>query len=141
MYYYGAIIGSHFANSPTLIFYRHLLSNLLLAVFPNRVGRVVLDGVDPWYHVNKPAHKVNTSVYASKSIPDQMWSIGAEPTDEAFTRFVSVCDAARHTGCAIATEGSTADSLCHWTCGLLDGCGSYAYSFLVSNVNLRLGCI
>ncbi|QRV92027.1 Abhydrolase domain-containing protein [Ceratobasidium sp. AG-Ba] len=78
---YGTIIGIYFVN-----------------MFPSRVGRVVLDGVvDPVYWANRPA--------------DDIWSINAESTDEALTGFVSACAAAGPTGCAIASEGSTADSL------------------------------
>ncbi|QRW06145.1 Abhydrolase domain-containing protein [Ceratobasidium sp. AG-Ba] len=40
-----------------------------------------------------------------------MWSINAESTDEALNGFVTACAAAGPTGCAIASEGSTPDSL------------------------------
>ncbi|QRV92028.1 Abhydrolase domain-containing protein [Ceratobasidium sp. AG-Ba] len=78
---YGTVIGIYFVN-----------------MFPNRVGRVVIDGVvDPVYWANLP--------------PYEMWSINAESTDEALTGFVTACAAAGPTGCAIASEGSTPDSL------------------------------
>ncbi|QRV77215.1 Abhydrolase domain-containing protein [Ceratobasidium sp. AG-Ba] len=78
---YGTIIGIYFVN-----------------MFPNRVGRVVIDGVvDPVYWANLP--------------PYEMWSINAESTDEALNGFVTACAAAGPTGCAIASEGSTPDSL------------------------------
>ncbi|KAG9092827.1 hypothetical protein FS749_015411 [Ceratobasidium sp. UAMH 11750] len=78
---YGTIIGIYFVN-----------------MFPNRVGRVVIDGVvDPTYWANRPAHEI--------------WSINAESTDEALTGFVQACAAAGPGNCAIASAGSTADSL------------------------------
>ncbi|QRV77190.1 alpha/beta hydrolase family protein [Ceratobasidium sp. AG-Ba] len=78
---YGTIIGIYFVN-----------------MFPNRVGRVVIDGVvDPVYWANLPLY--------------EMWSINAESTDEALNGFVTACAAAGPTGCAIASEGSTPDSL------------------------------
>ncbi|KAG9096104.1 hypothetical protein FRC06_009047, partial [Ceratobasidium sp. 370] len=55
----------------------------------------------------------------------QMWGIKPESTDEAFTGFVSGCAAAGPTGCAIATENSTADSLRQWTRDLLDAAYDY----------------
>ncbi|KAG9105175.1 hypothetical protein FRC07_009539 [Ceratobasidium sp. 392] len=92
---YGSVIGIYFVN-----------------MFPDRVGRVVLDGVvDPVYWANKPAH--------------EMWGIMPESTDEAFTGFVSACAAAGPTGCAIATENSTADSIRQWTRDLLDAAYDY----------------
>ncbi|KAG9120021.1 hypothetical protein FRC07_004657, partial [Ceratobasidium sp. 392] len=78
---YGTVIGIYLVN-----------------MFPNRVGQVVIDGmVDPTYWANRPAH--------------EMWSINAESTDEALTGFVQACAVAGPSGCAIATSGSTADSL------------------------------
>ncbi|KAG9119699.1 hypothetical protein FRC07_005140 [Ceratobasidium sp. 392] len=92
---YGTIIGVYFVN-----------------MFPDRVGRVVLDGVvDPVYWANKPAY--------------EMWSLKPESTDEAFTGFVSACAAAGPTGCAIAIENSTADSLRQWTRDLIDAAYDY----------------
>ncbi|KAG8717829.1 hypothetical protein FRC08_006558 [Ceratobasidium sp. 394] len=78
---YGTAIGIYFVN-----------------MFPNRVGRVVLDGVvDPIYWANRPAHEI--------------WSIDVESADEALTGFVSACAAAGPENCAIASKNSTADSL------------------------------
>jgi hypothetical protein len=51
-----------------------------------------------------------------------MWGIKPESTDEAFTGFAAACAAAGPTGCAIATAGSTADSIRQWTRDLLDVC-------------------
>ncbi|KAF8604272.1 alpha/beta-hydrolase [Ceratobasidium sp. AG-I] len=92
---YGTIIGIYFVN-----------------MFPDRVGRVVIDGVlDPYYYANRPAH--------------EMWGIKPESTDEAFTGFVTACAAAGPTGCAIATKDSTPDSLRQWTRDVLNAAYDY----------------
>ncbi|KAG8740786.1 hypothetical protein FRC10_003895 [Ceratobasidium sp. 414] len=112
---YGTIIGIYFVNSERHCMrsqYACLIEANLETVFPDRVGRVVLDGVvDPVYWANKPAY--------------EMWGIKPESTDEAFTGFVSGCAAAGPTGCAIATENSTADSLRQWARDLLDAAYDY----------------
>ncbi|CCO33747.1 Putative hydrolase Mb2247c OS=Mycobacterium bovis (strain ATCC BAA-935 / AF2122/97) GN=Mb2247c PE=3 SV=1 [Rhizoctonia solani AG-1 IB] len=78
---YGTVIGIYFVN-----------------MFPDRVGRVVLDGVvDPEYWANRPAH--------------ELWGITPESADEALTGFVTACVAAGPAGCDLATKGSTPDSL------------------------------
>ncbi|KAF8738369.1 MEROPS serine peptidase family S33, partial [Rhizoctonia solani] len=78
---YGTVVGIYFVN-----------------MFPDRVGRVVLDGVvDPEYWANRPAH--------------EMWRIKTESTDEALTGFLTACAAAGPSGCALATKNSTTDSL------------------------------
>ncbi|KAG9124179.1 hypothetical protein FRC07_012564 [Ceratobasidium sp. 392] len=87
---YGTVIGIYMVN-----------------MFPTRVGRVVLDGVvDPVYWANRPAHEI--------------WAINVESADEALTGFVQACAAAGPAGCAIAVDGSTADSLRIWIQQLLD---------------------
>lgn len=92
---YGTAIGSYFIN-----------------MFPDRVGRVVLDGVlDPVYYANRPAH--------------EMWRIKPESTDEAFTGFAMACAAAGPSGCAIAFENSTTESVLQWTRDLLDAAYDY----------------
>ncbi|KAG8717827.1 hypothetical protein FRC08_006556 [Ceratobasidium sp. 394] len=66
---YGTIIGIYFVN-----------------MLPDRVGRVVLDGVsDPLYWANKPPHE----------------AVNVESTDEALTGFVSACVAAGPGNCAL----------------------------------------
>ncbi|KAG9106063.1 hypothetical protein FRC07_008976 [Ceratobasidium sp. 392] len=70
----------------------------LVNMFPNRVGRVVIDGViDPVYWANLPAH--------------EFWAVSIESTDEALTGFVQACAAAGPGSCALATKNSTAESL------------------------------
>lgn len=92
---YGTIIGIYFAN-----------------MFPNRVGRVILDGVlDPVYYSNKPAH--------------EMWGIKTESSDEAFIGFASACAAAGPSGCAIAKKDSTTDSIRKWVYDLIDAMYDY----------------
>ncbi|KAG8736012.1 hypothetical protein FRC10_009885 [Ceratobasidium sp. 414] len=67
-------------------------------VFPDRVGRVAIDGVvDPVYWANNPPH--------------EFWGISTESADEALTGFVQACAAAGPGNCAIASQNSTADSL------------------------------
>ncbi|KAG8721708.1 hypothetical protein FRC09_007499 [Ceratobasidium sp. 395] len=95
---YGTIIGIYFVN-----------------MFPDRVGRVVIDGVlDPVYWANKPAY--------------EMWGVKTESTDEAFTGFVSACAAAGPAGCALAQKGSTADSLRQGIRDLLNAAYDYRRS-------------
>ncbi|CAE6452473.1 unnamed protein product [Rhizoctonia solani] len=92
---YGTMIGIYFVN-----------------MFPDRVGRVVLDGVlDPEYYANRPAH--------------EMWSIKPESTDEAFTGFVTACAAAGPSGCALATQNSTADSIRKQLSDVIDAAYDY----------------
>ncbi|KAG8707349.1 hypothetical protein FRC09_001880 [Ceratobasidium sp. 395] len=80
---YGTAIGIYFAN-----------------MYPNRVGKVVLDGVvDPTYWANRPAH--------------EMWSINAESADEALAGFVEDCAKAGpgKGKCEFASEGSKPEDL------------------------------
>ncbi|KAG9093654.1 hypothetical protein FRC06_011422 [Ceratobasidium sp. 370] len=77
---YGTIIGMYFMN-----------------MFPERVGRVVLDGVvDPEYWADKPAH--------------ESWSITATSIDETLRGFASAC-AAKPSACAFSEPGDTTDKL------------------------------
>ncbi|KAG8720004.1 hypothetical protein FRC09_010255 [Ceratobasidium sp. 395] len=76
-------------------------------VFPDRVGRVVLDGVvDPLNWANKPPH--------------EKWAVNVESTDEALTGFASACAMAGSEGCAFANIGSTTESLLQDIRGLID---------------------
>ncbi|QRV95978.1 Abhydrolase domain-containing protein [Ceratobasidium sp. AG-Ba] len=68
---YGTAIGSYFVN-----------------MYPDRVGRVVIDGV-----------------------VDPFWAVSVESTDEALTGFVEACAYAGPGNCALASKNSTADSL------------------------------
>ncbi|GAB1526823.1 hypothetical protein RhiTH_009995 [Rhizoctonia solani] len=92
---YGTVIGIYLVN-----------------MFPDRVGRVVLDGVvDPVYWANRPAH--------------EMWGVMTESTDEALTGFVTACAAAGPSGCALATNDSTPESLRALMYGLIDAAYDY----------------
>ncbi|KAF8699096.1 MEROPS serine peptidase family S33, partial [Rhizoctonia solani] len=87
---YGTIIGSYF-----------------LSMFPDRVGRVVLDGVvDPERWANQPSY--------------QKWAVKPESTDEAFTGFVAACAAAGPSGCAIASKDSNPESIRKFVSDLID---------------------
>ncbi|CAE6461451.1 unnamed protein product [Rhizoctonia solani] len=87
---YGTVIGIYFVN-----------------MFPDRVGRVVLDGVvDPERWANNPSY--------------QKWAVKPESTDEAFTGFVTACAAAGPSGCALATEGSNPETIRKVVSDLID---------------------
>ncbi|CAE6422740.1 unnamed protein product [Rhizoctonia solani] len=92
---YGTVIGIYFVN-----------------MFPERVGRVVLDGVvDPELWANKPSY--------------QKWAVKPESTDEAFTGFLKACAAAGPSRCAIAKEDSSEESLRKYVSGLIDAAYDY----------------
>ncbi|KAG9092623.1 hypothetical protein FRC06_011854 [Ceratobasidium sp. 370] len=103
---YGTLIGVYFAN-----------------MFPKRVGRVAIDGVvDPIYWANRPPH--------------EFWGIAIESADEVLTGFVQACAAAGPGNCAIASAGSTADSLREWIQQLLDMAYDYKKA---AGVDARFG--
>ncbi|KAG9124219.1 hypothetical protein FRC07_012368 [Ceratobasidium sp. 392] len=78
---YGTIIGVHFINK-----------------YPERVGRVVLDGVlDPIHYGHRPAHEI--------------WPINIMGADQALDGFVSECAFAGPEKCVFAWRGATADDL------------------------------
>ncbi|KAH7344213.1 Alpha/Beta hydrolase protein [Rhizoctonia solani] len=92
---YGTIIGVYFVN-----------------MFPDRVGRVVLDGVvDPVVWANKPTHEM-------------LWII-PESTDEAFTGFCDACAAAGPSGCALAAKGDTGASIRQKVRDMIDAAYDY----------------
>ncbi|CAE6440885.1 unnamed protein product [Rhizoctonia solani] len=87
---YGTIIGIYFVN-----------------MFPERVGRVVLDGVvDPERWANQPSY--------------QKWAVKPESTDEAFNGFVTACAAAGPSGCAIAKKDSNPETVRKFVSDLID---------------------
>ncbi|KAG8702411.1 hypothetical protein FRC09_004743 [Ceratobasidium sp. 395] len=91
---YGTAVGIYFVN-----------------MFPNRVGRVVLDGVvDPIYWANRPPHEASCVI----------WAINVESADEALTGFIQTCAIAGPGNCAIAVSGSTPVSLREWVQQLID---------------------
>ncbi|KAG9107874.1 hypothetical protein FRC07_008567 [Ceratobasidium sp. 392] len=78
--------------------YGTLLGSYLVNMFPDRVGRVIIDGVlDPVVWSTRPGHEI--------------WNLTVESVDEAFTGFVTACAAAGPAGCALASPGSSADSI------------------------------
>ncbi|QRV77165.1 Abhydrolase domain-containing protein [Ceratobasidium sp. AG-Ba] len=78
---YGTVIGIYFVN-----------------MFPDRVGRVVIDGVvDPEYWTQKP--------------PYEFWAVSVESADEALEGFVQACATAGVGNCALASSNSTPTSL------------------------------
>ncbi|KAG8711023.1 hypothetical protein FRC09_020817 [Ceratobasidium sp. 395] len=87
---YGTVIGVYFAN-----------------MFPDRVGRVVLDGVvDPEIWANRPAH--------------ELWNRTMDSVDKAFDGFVAACAAAGPNGCAMAPKNSAPESVKQNVLGLID---------------------
>ncbi|CAE6442757.1 unnamed protein product, partial [Rhizoctonia solani] len=86
---YGTIIGNYFVN-----------------MFPDRVGRVVLDGVvNPWDWATKPPLQ---SIYNA-----------INSSDATFDAFASTCITAGPSKCAIAQEGSTVESIREWAFNLI----------------------
>jgi hypothetical protein len=81
-------------------------------VYPDRVGRVVLDGVvDPVYWAQRPAHLT--------------WGASIVDADEALEGFALACAQSGPTGCALATQTSTQASILAQIRALLDK--SYDY--------------
>ncbi|CAE6498743.1 unnamed protein product [Rhizoctonia solani] len=86
---YGTILGSYFIN-----------------MFPQRVGRVVFDGVvNPWDWATKPSFQIGYEALNS--------------SDATFNGFASSCAAAGPSKCAIAQQGSTVDSIRDWVFNLI----------------------
>ncbi|CAE6402210.1 unnamed protein product [Rhizoctonia solani] len=86
---YGTIIGNYFVN-----------------MFPDRVGRVIIDGIiNPWDWATKEPLKI---VYDSTNF-----------SDASFNAFASSCAAADPSKCAIAYEGSTLESIRKWVFSLI----------------------
>ncbi|QRV92000.1 Abhydrolase domain-containing protein [Ceratobasidium sp. AG-Ba] len=78
---YGSVLGIYLAN-----------------MFPDRVGRVVIDGVlDPEYWAQRPSY--------------ELWGVSIQSADDAFTGFVTACASAGPGNCALASNGSTPDSV------------------------------
>ncbi|KDN44350.1 hypothetical protein RSAG8_05614, partial [Rhizoctonia solani AG-8 WAC10335] len=92
---YGTIVGIYFVN-----------------MFPDRVGRVVIDGVvDPKYWANRPAH--------------EHMEVSFESSDKAFDGFAAACAKAGPSRCAIAEQNSTQASISQWTRDLIDAAYDY----------------
>ena len=103
---YGTTIGNYLVNSKLYI----LCSKLRFShasVFPDRVGRIILDGVqDPVIHANRPSHL--------------HWAHTVESVDEAFQGFAQGCAMAGPYGCSIATDTSTGPGIVDWTRTLVE---------------------
>ncbi|KAG8736013.1 hypothetical protein FRC10_009886 [Ceratobasidium sp. 414] len=108
---YGTIIGVYFANSrPVSLPTRTSFNGNVIVVFPDRVGRVVLDGVvDPEIWANRPAHE-----------DEQLWNRTINSVDAAFNGFVAACAAAGPGGCVMASKNSSADSVKQTVLQLID---------------------
>lgn len=79
-------------------------------MFPDRVGRVIFDGV------------VNPATY-SQERPDLGWAKHVESTDEAFQGFANACATAGPEACAIADKKvSGGMDLMTWTQNLTNVC-------------------
>ncbi|CAE6502965.1 unnamed protein product [Rhizoctonia solani] len=86
---YGTILGSFFVN-----------------MFPERVGRVIIDGVlNPWDWATKQPLLIGYDTLNS--------------SDATFNAFASSCANAGPSKCAIAQEGSTDDSIRDWVFNLI----------------------
>ncbi|CAE6492002.1 unnamed protein product, partial [Rhizoctonia solani] len=86
---YGTILGSFFVN-----------------MFPERVGRVIIDGVvNPWNWATKQPLLIGYDSLNS--------------SDATFNAFASNCANAGPSKCAIAQEGSTVDSIRDWVFNLI----------------------
>ncbi|QRV78194.1 Abhydrolase domain-containing protein [Ceratobasidium sp. AG-Ba] len=95
---YGTVIGIYFVN-----------------MFPDRVGRVVLDGVvDPEIWANRPAH--------------ELWNRTIDSADQTFEGFVSACAAAGPSSCAIAPKNPTPASVKQIILQLIDRAYDYRKS-------------
>ncbi|KAF8684068.1 MEROPS serine peptidase family S33 [Rhizoctonia solani] len=86
---YGTILGSYFVN-----------------MFPERVGRIIIDGVvNPWdWAVHQPLQIVYGSINSS---------------DANFNAFASHCAAAGPSKCAISQQNSTTESIRNWVFDLI----------------------
>ncbi len=112
---YGTVIGSYLVNSTFFLDLArpdHHIHCWLYLVFPDRVGRIILDGVvNPHIWAGEPSYK--------------LWSDSLKNTSDVFHGFAAACAMAGPTGCEIATTGSTAESIIQWIMDLMDA----AYDF------------
>ena len=105
---YGTIIGNYLINSKLTVppVYNPDLQPIPL-VFPDRIGRVILDGVqDPVVHASMPSHL--------------SWAHLTESIDETFQGFAHGCALAGPWGCPLATKTSTGPNIIEWTKNLLE---------------------
>ncbi|KDQ17322.1 hypothetical protein BOTBODRAFT_30140 [Botryobasidium botryosum FD-172 SS1] len=95
---YGTIVGSYFVN-----------------MFPDRVGKVVIDGVvDPIYWADLPSYK--------------LWGDSLTSTEDTFAGFTQACVMARYPSCAlgnIAGPHTSPGDIATWVHQLLDDAYDY----------------
>ncbi|CAE6449331.1 hypothetical protein ACGC1H_000201 [Rhizoctonia solani] len=88
------------------ISYGTLLGSFFVNMFPERVGRVIIDGVvNPWDWATKQPLLIGYDSVNS--------------SDVTFNAFASSCANAGPSKCAIAQEGSTTDSIRDWVFNLI----------------------
>ncbi|QRV81714.1 Abhydrolase domain-containing protein [Ceratobasidium sp. AG-Ba] len=78
----------------------------LVNMFPDRVGRVIIDGV-----------------------VDPFWAVSIESTDEAYNGFLQACIAAGPGSCALATKNSTVESLRTEIMGIINKAYDYKKAY------------
>lgn len=88
------------------ISYGTVLGNYFVNMFPDRVGRVVIDGV------------VNTDLWAARP-PLELGYETFNSTDATFDAFASSCLNAGSSKCAIADKGSSANEIYEWVLDLI----------------------
>ncbi|CAE6451043.1 unnamed protein product [Rhizoctonia solani] len=94
------------------ISYGTVVGVYLVNMFPDRVGRIVIDGVvDPVNWANRPAH--------------EHMEVSLESSDEAFDGFAAACAQAGPSKCAIAAQNSTTASISQWTRDLINAAYDY----------------
>ena len=107
---YGTTIGIYLVNSESIPFpISHPDSQSIPPVFPDRVGRIILDGMqNPVIRTSVPSHL--------------SWAHLIESTDETFQGFAYGCALAGPHGCPLATNTSTGPGIIEWTKDLLEVC-------------------
>jgi hypothetical protein len=95
-------------------------------VFPNRVGKVILDGVvDPWLWAARPFLEVGavlprfSCIAWTHHVVRQIGPVSLNSTDATFDAFALNCANAGSSKCAIATNSSNVDSIRAWTFDLI----------------------
>ena len=94
-------------------------------MFPDRVGRVIMDGVeDPISHASIPSHFA--------------WAHTVESVDAVFEGFAQDCALAGPSGCPISTDTSTGPGIVEWTRDLVEVC-TIVHFRLRPHSHFRLG--
>ncbi|KAG8998124.1 hypothetical protein FRB94_007179 [Tulasnella sp. JGI-2019a] len=107
-YSYGSVIGAYFVN-----------------LYPQRVGRVVVDGVE------------NATEYTSSTTP-KIFASSYSDADATLQGFLRECAESGPSGCALATTNSTQGSLSDWISQLIDDAYNYASSnSTVNSLSIR----